>query len=110
MKTRRDVFQALSDPTRRAILLLLASQPLTAGTIAGHFESARPTISKHIKVLTECDMVKPHMMGREIYYEVNPSQIDAMEEWVKIFRNNWKSRFDKLDRVLDELKKSNNEE
>ena len=107
MNLRRDIFQALADPTRRTIMLLLATQPLTAGSIASNFESSRPTISKHIKILAECDLVQPHSKGREIYYEVNHSKLDEVEDWVRLFRNRWKSRMDKLDQVLQQLKNDN---
>jgi len=105
MKWRRDIFQALADPSRRAILLLLAAQPLTAGSIASNFDSSRPTISKHIKVLAECELVQPLVKGREIYYEVNSKKIDEMEHWVSQFRNIWEGRFNNLDHVLKDLKK-----
>lgn len=71
MKLRRDVFQALADPTRRAILLLLASQSMTAGAIAANFDSARPTVSKHLQILTECDLLAQEQSGREIHYFIN---------------------------------------
>lgn len=109
MNLRRDIFQALADPSRRAILLLLAAQPLTAGAIANNFTFSRPTISKHIKILAECELVKSNAQGREIYYEVNSEKIDEIDDWVAKFRNIWKSRFDKLDDVLNNLKNSNNE-
>lgn len=101
MNLRRDIFQALADPSRRAILLLLAAQPLTAGVIASNFDSSRPTISKHIRILSECELVKSSPKGREIFYEVNPQKMDEVEHWVLQFRSVWKSRFDNLDRVLD---------
>lgn len=110
MNLRRDVFQALADPSRRAILLLLAAQPLNAGAIANHFEFSRPTISKHIKILAECDLVIRNAKGREIYYEVSPEKMTEMEDWLVEFRNIWKSRFENLDSVLNKLKNNNNEE
>ena len=75
MKVRRDVFQAIADPTRRAILTLLASQSMTAGAIAANFDSARPTISKHLQILTECDLLRQEPEGREVYYHFNPKKI-----------------------------------
>ena len=104
MNLRRDAFQAISDPTRRAILLLLAVQPLTAGVIASNFESSRPTISKHIKVLTECELISQNQKGREIYYQANPSKMDDVDQWVKQFKNLWQSRFDSLDKILEKQK------
>lgn len=109
MNLRRDIFQALADPSRRAILLLLAVQPLTAGAIANNFDSSRPTISKHIKILLECKLVKSHAKGREIYYEVNPKKMDEVEDWLLKFRNIWKSRLDNLDTVLQNYKNNNDE-
>ena len=105
MNLRRDIFQAVADPTRRAILLLLASQAMTAGTIAAHFDSARPTISKHIKVLAECDLIKHNQKGREIHYELNGSNMKEIEQWANNVRILWENRFNKLDNVLDTLKK-----
>lgn len=106
MNLRRDVFQAIADPTRRAILLLLAAQPLTAGNIATHFDSARPTISRHIKVLSECELVKPNQKGREIYYQINPTKMKDIDQWLEQFRSIWANRFDQLDQVLQNLKPS----
>jgi len=103
MKTRRDIFQAVADPTRRTIILLLAAQPLTAGAIASHFDSARPTISKHIKVLSECELLQSEQDGRNIYYKLDATQMDVIDEWVEEIRTVWKSRFSKLDNVLNKL-------
>ncbi len=105
MNLRRDVFQAIADPTRRAVLILLATQPMTAGAIATNFDSARPTISKHIRVLAECGLVQPHQKGREIYYEVNASKMNDIEVWLQQFRTTWENRFSKLDTVLETIQK-----
>ncbi len=104
MNTRRDIFQALADPSRRAILLLLAAQTMSAGSIAKNFDSSRPTISKHIKILEECDLVAPIAKGRKIYYEVNSDKMKEMEAWILKFKNVWNSRFEQLDNVLNNLK------
>ncbi len=104
MNLRRDVFQALADPTRRAILILLASQPMSAGTIASNFDVARPTISKHIKVLTECDLLKANQQGREIYYQVSIAELSQVDQWLAEFRKVWENRFDQLDEVLLTMK------
>ncbi len=104
MNLRRDIFQAIADPTRRAIILLLATQPLTAGSIATHFDSARPTISKHIKVLTECKLLTPSQKGREIYYDINPSKLNDVDQWIGQFRSLWQNRFDQLDNILGNSK------
>ncbi len=109
MNIRRDVFQALADPTRRTIVLLLAAQTLSAGSIAKHFDSSRPTISKHIKILVECELLSPINKGREIYYEVNSNKMDEMGDWLKHFKQVWNSRYEKLDSVLNKLKNEDHE-
>ncbi len=105
MEIRRDVFQAIADPTRRAILLLLAVQPMTAGSIATNFDSSRPTVSKHVKVLTECELVKSNQKGREIYYEIDTSNLQEIDIWLEQVRTLWENRFHQLDAVLANLKK-----
>ena len=104
MKLRRDVFQAISDPTRRAILVLLTSQAMTAGAIAENFDAARPTISKHIQILNECDLVEANQQGREIYYELKIEKMKEIDKWLEQFRKIWEKRFDQLDKVLSKLK------
>lgn len=110
MKRRRDPFQAIADPTRRAILVLLASQTMTAGAIAGHFDAARPTISKHMQILSECELVAAHQQGREIHYELKPDKMKAIDHWLEQFRKIWESRFNQLDQVLNNLKNQENEQ
>ena len=105
MNLRRDVFQALADPTRRAILLLVASQSMTAGTIASNFDTARPTVSKHLQILTECELVKHEQKGREIYYHINATKIDEIDKWIEQFRKTVETQFNQLDKVLSTLKK-----
>jgi DNA-binding transcriptional ArsR family regulator len=100
MNLRRDVFQAIADPTRRAILLLLASQSMTAGAIAASFDSARSTVSKHIHILAECDLLQHDQQGREIYYRLNPEKMKAVLDFVEPFRQMWEERFDKLESIL----------
>ena len=100
MNLRRDVFQAIADPTRRAILLLLASQAMTAGAIASNFDSARPTVSKHLQILTECELLKQEQNGREIFYSVNPEKVKAVAEWAEQFRQLWDDRFNKLETIM----------
>ena len=100
MDLRRDVFQAIADPTRRAILLLLASQSMTAGTIAANFNSARPTVSKHLQILTECELLNRKQTGREIYYELNPSKVKEIADFIEPFRQLWDNRFNKLEAVM----------
>ncbi|MCO6501101.1 MAG: metalloregulator ArsR/SmtB family transcription factor [Vicingus serpentipes] len=106
MKLRRDIFQAISDPTRRAILVLLASQAMTAGGIAENFDAARPTISKHIQILNECELVEATQQGREIYYELKIEKMKEIDKWLEQFRKVWEDRFDQLDNLLLKLKKN----
>ena len=103
MNLRRDVFQAIADPTRRAILLLVASQSLTAGAIAANFNTARPTVSKHLQILTECELLKPEQNGREIYYHFNPQKMKEIDIWLERFRQMWEDRFNQLDDLLNDL-------
>ena len=105
MDTRRDVFQAIADPTRRAILSLLALQAMTPGAIAENFESSRQTISKHIQILAECQLVRQEEKGREIYYHINARKIDEIDQWVVRFKKLLKPQFAQLDHVLSTLKK-----
>lgn len=97
---RRDVFQAIADPTRRAILALLAIHAMTPNAIAEHFDSSRQAISKHIKILTECQLVNQEQSGREIHYHFNPQKMKEVDSWVAQFRAQWESRFDQLDELL----------
>lgn len=100
MNLRRDVFQAIADPTRRAILLLVASQTLTAGAIAAHFNTARPTVSKHLQILTECELLKQQQNGREIYYHLNAIKMREIADFIEPFRNMWDDRFNKLETIM----------
>ena len=110
MKLRRDIFQAISDPTRRAILVLLTSQTMTAGAIAENFDVARPTISKHIQTLNECDLVESNQQGREIFYKLKIEKMKEIDKWLEQFRKIWENRFDQLDNLLLTLKTKKNEE
>lgn len=101
---RRDIFQAIADPTRRAILGLLALQAMTPNAIAEHFHSTRQAISKHIKILNECDMLEQKQTGREIYYYFNPQKMKEVDKWLEQFRQKWESRYTNLDAVLKQLK------
>ena len=101
MNLRRDVFQAISDPTRRAILLMLVvSQSMSAGAIASKFDSARPTISKHLQILTECELLDKEQSGRKIYYQLNPDKMKEIAEFIEPFRKFWDDRFNKLESVM----------
>lgn len=104
MQLRRDVFQAIADPSRRAILLLLASHSLTAGAIASNFDSARPTISKHLQILSECELVKPEQQGREVYYHLNVEKMKEIADFIEPFRQIWEERFDKLEAIMKHYK------
>jgi DNA-binding transcriptional ArsR family regulator len=101
---RRDVFQAIADPTRRAILTLLAAQAMTPNALAEHFDSSRQAISKHIKVLTECQLVKQEQSGREIYYHFNSKKLKEVDKWLEQFRVMWDTRFGQLDNLLQNIK------
>ncbi len=104
MNLRRDVFQAIADPTRRAILLLLAAQSMTAGVIASNFDTARPTVSKHLQILTECELLKQEQQGREIYYHLNPEKMEEIANFLEPFRKLWNDRFNKLEEVMKSYK------
>lgn len=104
MNLRRDIFQAIADPTRRAILLLLTSQSLTAGAIAANFDTARPTVSKHLQILTECELLKKEQQGREIYYHFNPNKMKEIADFLEPFRLMWDAKFDKLETVMKKYK------
>ena len=104
MNLRRDVFQAIADPTRRAILLLVASQSLTAGAIASNFDTARPTVSKHLQILTECELLKQEQSGREIYYQINAKKMKLVADFIEPFRKMWEDRFNKLETIMKQYK------
>ena len=101
---KKDVFQAIADPTRRTILTLLAVQAMTPNALAEHFDSSRQAVSKHIKVLTESQLVTQEYAGREIYYHFNPQKMKEVDKWLQPFREQWEDRFDQLDNVLKNLK------
>jgi len=102
---RRDVFQAIADPTRRAIILLIASQAMTPNAIAEHFNTTRQAVSKHLRILAECQLVKQEQTGREIYYQLNGDKMKEIDKWLDQFRKIWESRFNELDKILLTLKK-----
>lgn len=105
METRRDVFQAIADPTRRAILTLVALGAMTPGAIAEQFKSSRQTISKHIQILTECELLKQETSGREIYYHFNPQKMKEVQDWLQPFIKMWDDRFNKLEEIMKPFKK-----
>ena len=104
MNLRRDVFQAIADPTRRAILLLVASQSMTAGAIASNFDTARPTVSKHLQILTECDLLEQEQSGREIRYHTNAKAMKQVADFIEPFRKMWDDRFNKLESIMKKYK------
>jgi DNA-binding transcriptional ArsR family regulator len=101
---KRDVFQAIADPTRRAILGMIATQAMTPNDIAGHFDSSRQAISKHIQILAECEMLRQEQAGREIYYSLNKKKLKEVDKWLEPFRTLWETRFDQLDALLNNHK------
>ena len=101
---RRDVFQAIADPTRRGIITLLAFQAMTPNALAEYFDSSRQAVSKHIKILTECGLITQEYSGREIYYHFNSKKLKEVDKWLEPFRQSWEDRFSKLDHVLKNLK------
>ena len=109
MELRRDVFQAIADPTRRTIITLVALQAMTPGAIAGNFDSSRQTISKHIQILTECELLKQEQKGREIYYHLNPKKMKEIADFIEPFRKFWDERFNKLEAVMKQYKSKKSE-
>lgn len=104
MELRRDVFQAIADPTRRVIITLVAVQAMTPGAIAENFDSSRQTISKHIQILRECEILEQEQNGREIYYHLNPHKLKAIADFIEPFRRMWEERFNKLEDIMKNYK------
>ena len=102
---RRDIFQAIADPTRRAIIALIALQAMTPNAIADNFSTTRQSISKHLRILTECELVKQEQQGREIYYSLEIEKMKEIDKWLNQFRKIWETRFNQLDKVLSTMKK-----
>jgi len=102
---RRDIFQAIADPTRRAIIILIASQAMTPNAIADNFHTTRQSVSKHLRILTECELVKSKQEGREIYYSLEVEKMKEIDKWIEQFRKIWETKFNQLDSVLSTLKK-----
>ncbi|MBF4467022.1 MULTISPECIES: ArsR/SmtB family transcription factor [Flavobacterium] len=107
MNLRRDVFQAIADPTRRAILLLVTSHSMTAGAIASNFDTARPTVSKHLKILTECELLQQTQNGREVHYTINAERMREVAEFIEPFIKMWDDRFNKLEDIMKNYKPEN---
>lgn len=102
---RRDVFQAIADPTRRAIITLIALQAMTPNALAEQFDTTRQAVSKHLRILTECELVQQEIRGREIYYQLKVEKMKEIDQWLEQFRKIWETRFNQLDDVLEIMKK-----
>ena len=102
---RRDIFQAIADPTRRAIIALIALQAMTPNAIAENFHTTRQAVSKHLRILTECELVKQQYQGREIYYSLEIDKMREIDKWLEQYRKIWESRFNQLDTLLSTIKK-----
>jgi DNA-binding transcriptional ArsR family regulator len=107
---KRDIFQAIADPTRRAIIALIALQAMTPNAIAEHFETSRQAVSKHLRILTECELVTPEQKGREIFYSLEIEKMKEIDKWLEQYRKIWESRFEELDALLAELKQQEKQE
>lgn len=107
---RRDIFQAIADPTRRGIIALIALQAMTPNAIAENFNTTRQAVSKHLRILTECDLIKQEQKGREIYYSLEIDKMKEIDQWMEQFRAIWETRFNQLDSLLATIKKKNNEQ
>ncbi len=104
---RRDVFQGIADPTRRAIIALIALQPMTPNALAENFHTTRQAVSKHLRILTECELVKQEYQGREIYYSLEIKKMKEIDQWLEQYRKIWESQFNQLDKLLQTMKKNN---
>jgi len=106
---KRDIFQAMADPTRRAIIALIAIQAMTPNAIAEHFDTSRQAVSKHLRILTECEVIKQEQRGREIYYQLEIEKMKEIDKWLEQYRKIWETRFDQLGEVLKIMKKQESE-
>src|SRR4051812_5068102 len=104
MEVRRDIFQAIADPTRRAIIALIAFQAMTPNALAEHFDTSRQAVSKHLKILAECELVKQEQKGREIYYSLQIDKMKEIDKWLEQFKKIWETRFNQLDDLLVTIK------
>ena len=101
---RRDIFQAIADPTRRAIIALIAVQAMTPNALAEHFDTTRQAVSKHLQILSECEVVEQQQQGREIYYQLKIDKMKEIDQWLEQFRKIWEQRYNQLDDLLQTLK------
>lgn len=106
---RRDVFQAIADPTRRDIIKLIAMRAMTPNTLAEHFNTSRQAVSKHLHILLECRLVKQKQSGREIYYRLNINKMKEIDKWLSQFRQMWENRLNELDNILKTIGDNKNE-
>ena len=107
---KRDIFQAIADPTRRAIIALIAIQAMTPNAIAEHFDTSRQAVSKHLRILTECELIKQEQKGREIYYQLEIDKMKEIDKWLEQYRKIWETRYEQLDTLLAELKQQEKQE
>ncbi len=107
---KRDIFQAIADPTRRAIIALIAIQAMTPNAIAEHFDTSRQAVSKHLRILSECELIKQEQKGREIYYQLEIDKMKEIDEWLEQYRQIWETRYEQLDVLLTELKQQEKQE
>ncbi len=105
---RRDIFQAIADPTRRAIIVLISLQAMTPNAIADNFKTTRQAVSKHLRILTECELVKQEQKGREIFYSLEIDKMKEIDKWLDQFKKIWDTKFNQLDDVLNQLKNKKN--
>jgi len=105
LQMRRDIFQAIADPTRRAIIALIALQAMTPNAIAENFNTTRQAVSKHLRILSECELIKQEQNGREIYYSLQIDKMKEIDQWMEQFRAIWETRFNQLDNLLATIKK-----
>ena len=110
METRRDIFQAIADPTLRAIIALIALHAMTPNALAEHFNTSRQAVSKHIKILTECDLLKQEQQGREIYYSLEIEKMKEIDKWLNQFRKIWEARYNQLNNLLSTMKNKKNDD
>ena len=107
---KRDIFQAIADPTRRAIIALIAIQAMTPNAIAEHFDTSRQAVSKHLRILTECELIKQEQKGREIYYQLEIEKVKEIDKWLEQYRKIWETRYEQLETLLAELKQQEKQE
>jgi len=106
---RRDIFQAIADPTRRAIIALIAVQAMTPNALAAHFETSRQAVSKHLRILAECELITQEQKGREIYYVLEIEKMKEIDEWLEQYRKIWETRYSQLDELLSTIRKQEDE-